>query len=237
MTILDKEGFNLRVGFPIILVNFKTYRESMGHKGLELAKAAERASGETGVCIAVAPQTPDLFRIASGVGIPVFSQHVDPEEPGAHTGSVTPESLKEAGVSGTILNHSERRLRIDLIEEAVRRCTSSGLLTCVCANTPLAGRAVASFCPEMVAVEPPELIGSGVSVSKARPEVVGGTVRLIKEVSSGVHVLCGAGITSGEDVSAAIKLGAEGVLVASGVVKAKDPLKALMDLAEHSIPS
>jgi len=219
----------------LILVNFKTYRESIGQKGLELARAAERVYRETGVCIAVAPQTPDLFRIASSVGIPVFSQHVDPEEPGAHTGSVTPESLKEAGVSGTILNHSERRLRIDIVEEAVRRCSSLGLLTCVCANTPLAGRAVASFGPDMVAVEPPELIGSGVSVSKARPEVVGDAVRLIKEISGGVHVLCGAGITSGEDVSAAIKLGAEGVLVASGIVKSNNPIKALADLAEHSV--
>lgn len=225
----------MKVSFPLILVNFKTYRESLGQKGLELARAAERVSYETGVCIAVAPQTPDLFRLTSSVGIPVFSQHVDPDEPGAHTGSVTPESLKEAGVSGTILNHSERRLRIDVIEEAVRRCSSLGLLTCVCANTSLSGRAVASFSPEMVAVEPPELIGSGISVSKARPEVVGDTVRLIREVSRGVHVLCGAGITSGEDVSAAVKLGAEGVLVASGVVKANNPIKALLDLAEHSV--
>jgi len=225
----------LKISFPLILVNFKTYRESIGQKGLELARAAERVSRETGVCIAVAPQTPDLSRIASSLGIPVFSQHVDPEEPGAHTGGVTPESLKEAGVSGTILNHSERRLRIDIVEEAVRRCSSLGLLTCVCANTPLAGRAVASFGPDMVAVEPPELIGSGVSVSKARPEVVGDAVRLIKEISGGVHVLCGAGITSGEDVSAAIKLGAEGVLVASGIVKSNNPIKALADLAEHSV--
>ncbi|MEN3054468.1 MAG: triose-phosphate isomerase [Candidatus Methanosuratincola petrocarbonis] len=226
----------MRIGFPLILVNFKTYKESLGQKGLELARAAERVSEETGVCIAVAPQTPDLYMITKSVGIPVFSQHADPEEPGAHTGSVTPESLKEAGVSGSILNHSERRLRMDIIEETVRRCSCLGLLTCVCANTPLAGRAVASFSPDMVAVEPPELIGSGVSVSKARPEIVGDAVRLIKEVSSGVHVLCGAGITSGEDVSAAIKLGAEGVLVASGIVKAKDPMKALTDLAEHSVP-
>ncbi|MBC7120221.1 MAG: triose-phosphate isomerase [Candidatus Methanosuratus sp.] len=226
----------MKVTFPLILVNFKTYRESLGENGLRIAKAAEEVSGETGICIAVAPQAADLFRVASSVGIPVFSQHVDPEEPGAHTGSITPESLKEAGVSGAILNHSERRLRVDLIEVAVRRCSSLGLLTCVCANTPLAGRAVASFNPDVVAVEPPELIGSGISVSKARPEVVMDAVHLIKGVSGGMHVLCGAGITSGKDVSAAIKLGAEGVLVASGIVKVPEPKKALMDLAEHSIP-
>ncbi len=225
----------MKVDYPMILINFKTYRESLGQKGLELARAAERVSKDTGVCIAVAPQTPDLFRIASSVGIPVFSQHADPEEPGAHTGSLTLDSLKEAGVSGTILNHSERRLRLDIIEETLRRSSSLGLINCVCANTPLAGRALASFGPDMVAIEPPELIGSGVSVSKARPEIVSDAVRLIKEVTIGIHVLCGAGITSGDDVSAAIRLGAEGVLVASGIVKASNPVKALTNLAEHCV--
>ena len=46
-----------------------------------------------------------------------------------------------------------------------------------------------------------------------------------------IKVLCGAGITNGDDVIAAQKLGADGILVASGVVKAKDPHIALLDLA------
>ena len=47
-----------------------------------------------------------------------------------------------------------------------------------------------------------------------------------------VVTLCGAGITKGEDVSAALKLGTKGVLVASGIVKAKDPCKVMMEFAE-----
>jgi len=43
-------------------------------------------------------------------------------------------------------------------------------------------------------------------------------------------VLCGVGVTNGVDVKAAIELGADGVLLASGVVKAKDPRGALLDL-------
>ncbi|MDI9643941.1 MAG: triose-phosphate isomerase [Candidatus Verstraetearchaeota archaeon] len=221
----------MSIRFPLILINFKTYIESMGNRGLELARIAEEVSEETGVCIAVAPHTVDLFRVAPNVGIPVFAQHVDPDPPGAYTGAIAPESLKEAGVSGAIINHSERRMRLDLIEDAVKRCSSLGISTCVCANTPLAGRAVASFAPEMVAVEPPELIGSGIPVSKAKPEVVEGSVELVKRVNEGIRVLCGAGIASGEDVSAAVKLGTEGVLLASGIVKAKDRRGALLDLA------
>jgi len=43
-------------------------------------------------------------------------------------------------------------------------------------------------------------------------------------------VLCGAGISTGEDVKAAIGLGTEGVLLASGVVKSADPKAVLLDL-------
>jgi len=43
-------------------------------------------------------------------------------------------------------------------------------------------------------------------------------------------VLCGAGVKTGKDVKRALELGAVGVLLASGVVKSKDPKKALQDL-------
>ena len=54
----------------------------------------------------------------------------------------------------------------------------------------------------------------------------------VKGVDPEVKVLCGAGITSGRDVAAAALLGADGVLVASGVVKAENPYGALQDLVE-----
>jgi len=47
-----------------------------------------------------------------------------------------------------------------------------------------------------------------------------------------VRVLCGAGISTGDDVAAALLLGTEGVLLASGVIKAKDPKAALFDLVK-----
>jgi triosephosphate isomerase len=45
-----------------------------------------------------------------------------------------------------------------------------------------------------------------------------------------VGVLCGAGITTGEDLRAALDLGSEGVLLASGIIKAKDQRQALEEL-------
>jgi triosephosphate isomerase len=85
--------------------------------------------------------------------------------------------------------------------------------------------------PDIVAVEPPELIGSGRSVSKTKPEVVTSTVKLIRDINENVIILCGAGITTGEDARAAIRLGTDGVLLASAFTKAADPAKVLSELA------
>lgn len=219
------------VTLPLILVNFKSYAEAYGARALELAKKAEKVSKELGVCIAVAPQLTDLARIASEVEIPVFAQHIDPVEPGAWTGHVLPEAVKEAGAVGTLINHSERRLLLSDVEAAVARAGRVGLLSLVCANNPRVSVAAAAMNPWGVAVEPPELIGHGVAVSKAKPEVVTDTVDLVKRVNPDVVTLCGAGVVEGVDVYKALKLGTQGVLLASGVVKAKDQEAVLRDLA------
>ena len=220
---------------PLIIINFKTYLEATGRRALELAKKCEKVAKELGVNIAVAPQAVDLAKIASEVSIPVLAQHVDPYPPGAHTGSILIEAIKEAGAIGTLVNHSEKRLRIDEIDEIIKRALALGLEVVVCANTPEVAASIAAFKPKFVAIEPPELIGTGRAVSKVKPEVITDTIKLIKSVNPNVTVICGAGITNGDDVEAAIKLGTEGVLVASGVVKAQDQEAAVRDLAEGLI--
>ncbi|OYT61850.1 MAG: triose-phosphate isomerase [Thermofilum sp. ex4484_15] len=222
----------LELKFPLLVINFKAYKESSGKRGLELAKVAERVWKETGVSIAVAPQLTDLAYIAQSVEIPVFSQHVDNFTPGAHTGYVTLEAIKDAGAIGTMINHSERRVRLDVIDDVVKRAKELKLVTLVCSNTPEVSAAVAALNPDMIAIEPPELIGTGIPVSRAKPEVVTGTLNLVRKVNPSVKVLTGAGITTGEDVEAALKLGTVGVLLASGVVKAKNWYKAIMDLVK-----
>jgi len=221
-----------KIRLPFILVNFKTYLEATGKKALKLAKIAEKVSLETEICIGVAPQFVDLKIIADEVSIPVFAQHIDPITPGRCTGFILPEAIREAGAIGTIINHSERRLKLSQIAEAVKRARETGLTSLVCIGNPRLSRRIAGFKPDMVAVEPPELIASGIAVSKAKPEVVTKTVELVKGVDSKIVVLCGAGITRGEDVATALKLGTEGILVASGVVKAKNPYKVLTEFAE-----
>jgi triosephosphate isomerase len=221
-----------KVRTPFILVNFKTYSEATGRNAVKLAEIAERISLETEVCIGLAPQFVDIVSISSTVSIPVFAQHIDPMAAGSFTGHILPEAVKEAGAIGTLINHSERRLKLVDIDTIVRRARESDLLSVVCANNAVVGSAAAALNPNMIAVEPPELIGTGIPVSKAKPEVVSGTVDLVRRINPEVVILCGAGITRGEDVAAALKLGTEGILVASGIVKAKDPYKVLMEFAE-----
>lgn len=220
-----------KIDFPLLLVNLKTYKEATGKRAVKLASMAGEVSRRTGVCVAVAPQAVDLRMAIETADVPIFAQHVDAVGYGKYTGHTLPEAVADAGCAGTLINHSERQIELRAIRATVERAREVGLLSVVCVDTPEKGRAVAPFEPEAVAIEPPELIGTGIPVSKARPEVVSDAVKAVKAVSPGVRVLCGAGITSGEDVAAAIRLGAEGVLVASGVVKAESPREALLDLA------
>ena len=214
----------------LIVLNFKTYRESTGEEALRLAKICEDISKDYSVQMVVVPQVADIHAISMAVKVPVYAQHVDGVGYGGFTGHVTAASLKAAGASGSLINHSERRLKLAEIEASILACRSLGLKTIVCTNNVATTRAAATLQPDMVAVEPPELIGSGIPVSKADPEVVRGSVDAVKDIAPGVGVLCGAGITHGEDLRAALELGSQGVLLASGIIKAKNQRKALEDL-------
>jgi triosephosphate isomerase len=219
-----------KISTPVVIVNFKTYREVEGYRSLSIARFCQDVSKETGVCIAVCPPMVELSAVASSVSIPVLAQHTDPVKPGSHTGWTTPEAVKAAGGSGTLLNHSEHRMMLSDISTSVRLCRSAGLQTVVCADSAETAGACAFWRPEFIAVEPPELIGGDVSVTSVKPEVVESAVRAVHRVDENIPVLCGAGVKAGEDANRAIELGARGVLLASGVVKSDDVKKALQDL-------
>ena len=217
---------------PLIVLNFKTYAESMGEKSVLMAKYCEEVSIESGIEIIACPQTPDIFRVAGVVKIPVFAQHIDSVGVGSYTGHITADCIRSAGAKGTLINHSERRILLSEIDSAIQSAKKAGLVTIVCTNNIAVTSAAAALSPDFVAVEPPELIGSGIPVSKANPEIVSGSVNAVKKINPKVKVLCGAGISTGDDVAAAIGLGARGVLLASGVIKAKDPKAVLFDLVK-----
>ncbi len=213
----------------IIIINFKAYREGFGKNGYRLAKIVESVASRVDDYIAIAPNILDLSEL-SKLDIDVYAQHVDAVDFGSHTGRITAEMIKEKGAKGSLINHSERRLKLADIDFLISKFRELELISIVCTNNVSTSRAVSALNPDYVAVEPPELIGTGIPVSKAEPEVVENSVRSVKEINPNVRVLCGAGITRHEDYVRALDLGAEGVLLASGIVKAKDPKKALEEL-------
>jgi len=219
------------VDYPLILLNLKTYEQATGTKAVEFARIAQQVNEKTGISIAVAPQTIDIASLTVSWETPVFAQHIDPVTYGKNTGHTLPEAVVDAGAYGTLLNHSERQISLERIEASIKRARAVDLVTIVCADTVETAKKIALIGPDAIAIEPPELIGSGISVSTAKPEIVSGAVKAVKNVNPDVKVLCGAGITNGEDASAALELGAKGILVASGVVKSDNPYMALLELA------
>lgn len=208
-----------------ILVNLKAYPCDP----IEVATAARDVADASDVRIAVAPQAADLARVAE-TDVETWAQHVSPNPHGSHTGSTLAEAAADNGAEGTLINHSEKRLKLADVDGALDAAERAGLETIVCANNPAQIGAAAALGPDAVAVEPPELIGGDVSVSTANPGIVEDAVDAAAAVAPDVEVFCGAGVSTGEDVAAAADLGASGILLASGVAKADDPEAALADL-------
>jgi len=214
-----------------LILNFKNYPEVQGEGSVKLARLAQRVAERIGVEIIVAPPTPMLALVASAVNTPVYSQSVGSEAGERTTGAVLPEVVREAGAKGTILNHSESRRPLAELRRLVPRLASLPMEVCLCARTAPEAVKLASFGTKYLAVEPPELIGSGIAVSRARPELIMRTAAAVRKSGYQGTLLCGAGIVSGGDVAKATELGAEGILVASSVVKAKDWESKLDELA------
>jgi len=215
----------------MIIVNFKNYESAIGVNAVTLAKIHELIAHETGAKIAIAVNALDLEKVRKTVSIPVFAQHTDAAGFGSTTGSIVPELVKKMGVTGTLLNHSEKRLGAELAS-CVTAAKQAGLQVIVCAETSdEAAKISANLQPDFIAVEPPELIGGDVSVTNANPEIITDTAQKIGTTA----MLVGAGVKNGEDVKTALKLGAKGVLLASGVTKANDPAATLRNLVSGLI--
>jgi triosephosphate isomerase len=208
-----------------ILVNLKAYPCDP----IDIATAARDVADASGIQIAVSPQAADITRVAE-TGVETWAQHVSPNDHGSHTGSTLAEAVTDNGAVGTLINHSENRLKLADIDASVRAAERADLEAVVCANNPAQVGAAAALTPDAVAVEPPALIGGDVSVATADPGIVEDAVDAAAAVDSNVDVFCGAGVSTGDDVNAAGKLGASGVLLASGVAKADDPEAVLEDL-------
>lgn len=203
-----------------------------GERSIELSKVSEQVSDNTEADIMIAPPQSSLSQVCSTVKTPVISQHVDFSKPGSTTGFVVPELIKSYGAVGSLINHSEHRIdSLDTIRELVSVLKNLKMISIVCARTPEEAGTIANFNPDFIAIEPPELIGSGKAVSKENPTIVTNSISAVAEKSKNSQVICGAGIVDKADVESALRLGAKGILVASGIIKADSWYDKIHELA------
>jgi len=211
----------------MIFVNFKTYQKGSGDSALILAKECQKVEKERGIKIIPVVQAVDLRLLKD---FNVFAQHVDDIDFGPNTGEVLPQAVIEAGAKGTLLNHSENKIPIEVIGSTIQKIRNlkSDFKVLACCESLDEAQEISQFKPDFLAYEAPELIGSETSVSQAKPQIISELTKVIKEIP----VLVGAGIRNREDVKKALELGSKGVLVSSDLVLADDFKDQLIDLVK-----
>lgn len=206
----------------MLIINFKTYHESTGAEAIKLAKIIDEAAADAPTDVLIAVQALDLEAVAKVVkNVKVIAQHVDASGYGANTGKILPEEMKMRGAVGTLINHSEDPVDFEKNSKVIDFAQAIFPdYTIVC--TPSYEQAVTlenKYDPHKIAFEPSELIGGDISVSTEQPDII----KKVVDISHERQILVGAGVKTLKDIQVSLELGAIGILVASGVVKAEDP--------------
>jgi triosephosphate isomerase len=215
----------------MFVINCKNYEEIAGDKIIKFIKIAEKISKKYKVKIAISPPQ-HLVGLVANSSIPILAQHIDVSKVGSTTGFVIPELLKKSKVKGSLINHSEHRISSKEIEKLVLKLKELKMISILCVKDIAEVKKYVKLNPDYIAIEPPELIGSGKAVSKEKPELIAKAASIVNNSKNKTKLLCGAGIVSGEDVAKAIELGSKGILVASGIIKAKDWNKVISEFSK-----
>ena len=218
----------------MFVINCKNYEEISGDKIIKFVKTAEKISKKYKVKIAISPPQ-HLVGLVANSSIPIFAQHIDDSKIGSTTGFIIPELLKKSKVKGSLINHSEHRISSKEIEKLVSKLKELKMTSILCVKNVAEVKKYVKLNPDYIAIEPPELIGSGKAVSKEKPDLISRAAEAVKNAKNNTKLLCGAGIVSGEDVSKAIELGSKGILVASGIVKSNNWNNIMSEFAKSMV--
>ena len=215
----------------MFVINCKNYEEVSGEKIKKFVKIAEQVSKKYKVKIAISPPQ-HLIGLVANSSIPILAQHIDDSKIGSTTGYIIPELLKKSKVKGSLINHSEHRISSKEIEKLVLKLKELKMISIVCVKDVAEVKKYLKINPDFIAIEPPELIGSGKAISTEKPDLIQKAAKIVNDSKNKTKLLCGAGIVSGEDVAKSLELGSKGILVASGIIKAKNWNKIISEFAK-----
>ena len=215
----------------MFIINCKNYEEISGDKIKKFIKIAEQVSKKYKVKIVISPPQ-HLIGLVANSSITILAQHIDDSKIGSTTGYIIPELLKKSKVKGSLINHSEHRISSKEIEKLVLKLKELKMISIVCVKDVAEVKKYLKINPDFIAIEPPELIGSGKAISTEKPDLIQKAASIVNDSKNKTKLLCGAGIVSGEDVAKSIELGSKGILVASGIIKAKNWNKIISEFAK-----
>ena len=215
----------------MFVINCKNYEEISGKKIIKFIKIAEQVSKKYKIKIAISPPQ-HLIGLVANSSLTILAQHIDDSKVGSTTGFIIPELLKESKVKGSLINHSEHRISSNEIEKLVLKLKELKMISIVCVKNITEVKKYLKFNPDFIAIEPPELIGSGKAISTEKPQLIAKAADIVNGSKNKTKLLCGAGIVSGNDVKKAIELGSKGILVASGIIKAKNWNKIISEFSK-----
>ncbi len=211
----------------LFFINFKAYSESTSVNAMHLIRSIEREFGNDPSIVLVTSPLDSMI----DTSLTKYIQTAEPLKAGAYTGHIPLGLIKDYNYSGVMINHSEYKISFEVIRDSVRMASDLGIKTLVCAADLEEVTKIIPLSPDFIAYEPPELIGGDVSVSTAKPEIIEEAVKML--LGSGSKLIVGAGIKNENDVRISRKLGADGILVASGVVKSTEPIKVIASMMKE----
>jgi triosephosphate isomerase len=211
----------------MIWVNFKSYEAGWTERGIKLSLSCGKISRETGVKIIPVVSALSFGFIKQAYQGEMWIQHADWEKEGGNSGAVLIREAIGAGAAGSLINHSEKKLKLGTIKKTLAAKPAGFQIMTICQHPKQITGWGAKLNTDYLAWEPTELIGS------SEESVMDKYEETVKKLAAAVRVplIIGAGIKKGEDVRRALAAGAKGVLVSSDVVKAADPEKELKELA------
>lgn len=214
----------------MICINLKTYSEFIGPGLYNIFDQVEKFINDFPMFknhLAIAPNMFQINEIAKMYNnINIIAQNTDPIDIGKTTGWIPPEFLKINNISYTLLNHSEHRIFDENINNKIQFIQSKNINVIVCCENIEEAKVITQSKPYAIAYEPPELIGTNISVSTQKEQTIKEFVDLVKDYSI---PYIGAGIRTVEDIKSGKEYGAEGFIIAKAFNDADNKYEKLVE--------